>query len=191
MIKITWCYLILVHLHTCHPAHLLFFLRKQLSNNHTDFRESSSKRKVAPHGDNWEYHIGYKGDSKDYKLAEGHTEILGTHTMNPHLTNHLAKSPTFLVATESLPASVSLPHDELPFWRPWWNYTLRCGPDTGINSWRAMICVRTAAKLHDNSSPHLWPNPGANLQLSHISTVLSSFNRGGRAERKLDTTKGK
>lgn len=55
------------------------------------------------HGDNLEYHIGYKGDSKDYKLAEGHTQILGTHMMNPHLTNHrpnpLTRSPIFLVAT--------------------------------------------------------------------------------------------
>lgn len=104
MTKITWWYLILVHLHTCHHAHLLLFLRKQPSNNHTDFREFSSKRKKAPPWGQLEIsHISYKGDSKDYKLAEGHTQILGTHMMNPHLTNHrpnpLTRSPTFLVAT--------------------------------------------------------------------------------------------
>lgn len=163
MTKITWWYLILVHLHTCHHAHLLLFLRKQPSNHHTDFREFSSKRKKAPPwGQLGISHISCKGDSKDYKLAEGHTQILGTHMMNPHLTNHrpnpLTRSPTFLVATsyryrEFQPQS--LLHNKLPIWRPWWNYTLRDGLDTGINSWHSTICVRTPARLPGNSSPHL------------------------------------
>lgn len=49
--------------------------------------------------------------SKDYKLAEGHTEIPGTHVMNLHLKSQakpLTRKTTFLDATETLPTSVSI-----------------------------------------------------------------------------------